>query len=107
MAKYVITKTLKAIYQYKIVLMFFVLWAHVSLLNLFFVNYSGPVFLWQENSQPLTIKVHFSIALLTTIFFLCVTKIREINSKKSVKITDKIWLACSIMLVASILFLLT
>ena len=106
MAKNVITKTLKAIYQYKMVLLFFILWAHVSLLNLFFVNYSGPVFLWEQNSQLLTIQTHFFIALITAVFFLLVTKLRMINRHKKVKISDKIWLLCSILLLASITFLI-
>jgi hypothetical protein len=106
MAKNVITKTLKAIYQYKMVLLFFILWAHVSLLNLFFVNYSGPVFLWEQNSQLLTIQTHFFIALITTVFFVLVTKLRMINRHKKVKISDKIWLLCSILLLASITFLI-
>ena len=88
------------------VLLFFILWAHVSLLNLFFVNYSGPVFLWEQNSQLLTIQTHFFIALITTVFFLLVTKLRMINRHKKVKISDKIWLLCSILLLASITFLI-
>lgn len=106
MAKNIITKTLKAVYQYKMVLLFFVLWAHVSLLNLFFVNYSGPVFLWEQNAQFLTIKTHFFIALLTTLFFLIVTKVRLSNQTKKVKISDEIWLLCSVLLIASIIFLI-
>jgi hypothetical protein len=106
MANNVITKIIKAIYQYKMTLLFFVLWAHVSLLNLFFVNYSGPVFLWEENSQLLTIQTHFLIALMTTAFFLGITKLRQINRHKSFKITDKIWLVCSVLLIASIVFVL-
>tara|TARA_R110000737_G_scaffold326879_1_gene340829 strand:- start:1438 stop:1761 length:324 start_codon:yes stop_codon:yes gene_type:complete len=102
----VISKILTAIYQYKITLLFFVLWAHVSLLNLFYVNYSGPVFLWQENSQFQTIQVHFLIALITTLFFLAVTKLRLMNRNKTVKIADTIWLTCSVLLIASIAFLL-
>jgi hypothetical protein len=106
MVNKVIRKTLKALYQYKIVLMFIVLWAHVSLLNLFFVNYSGPVFLWKENSELLTIQVHFAIALLTTGFYLLVSKLRQANQTKQVKIADRIWLSCSVLLIASIVFVL-
>lgn len=101
-----IVKTLKALYQYKMTLLFLVLWAHVSLLNLFFVNYSGPVFLWQENSEPKTIQVHLLIAFVTTLFFLAVTKLRAINRDETVKIRDKIWLVCSALLLAGIVFLL-
>ena len=84
------TKLLKKLYQYKMMLLFLVLWAHVSLLNLFFVNYSGPVFLWQENSEPRTIQVHLLIALVTTLFFWAVTKVRAINGDKVIKIKDEI-----------------
>ena len=106
MANNVITKTLKAIYQFKVTLLFFVLWVHVSLLNLFFVNYSGPVFLWQENSELLTIQVHMLIALATTGFYLAVSKLRQANKAKKVKVADKVWLLCSLALVLSIGFLL-
>ena len=106
MANNVITKTLKVIYQYKILLMFFVLWAHVSLLKLFFVNYRGPVFLWQENSELLTIQVHFFIALLTTFFYLTVSKLRQLKGTKKFIIADKTWLLLSLVLVLSIGFLL-
>ena len=106
MANNVVIKTLKSIYQYKIALLFLALWAHVSLLNLFYVSYSGPVFLWQENSQLLTIQVHIFIALLTTGFYLAVNKLRQVNKTKTEKITDKVWLVCSLFLVFSIGFLL-
>jgi len=106
MANNVITKTLKKIYQYKIALLFLALWAHVSLFNLFFVSYSGPVFLWEENSELLTIQVHLFIALLTTGFYLAVNKLSKINKAKKIKVTDKMWLACSLALVLSIGFLL-
>lgn len=36
------------------------------MLDLFFVTYRGPVFLWHENTQWLTLVVHFLIALSTT-----------------------------------------
>ncbi|MGB1262051.1 MAG: hypothetical protein ACPG52_03980 [Cognaticolwellia sp.] len=77
MTNNVIFKTLKKLYQYKIALLFVALWAHVSLLNLFYVAYSGPVFLWQKNSELQTIVVHFSIALATTGFYLLVRKARQ------------------------------
>lgn len=106
MANNVITKTLKAAYQYKIVLLFIALWAHVSVLNLFFVSYSGPVFLWQENSELLTIQVHLLIALLSTGFYLTLRKIKQFNSTNKVKVADKIWLFCSLIMIFSIGFLL-
>lgn len=83
MAKNVITKTLKALYQYKMTLLFLLLWMHVSLLNLFYVNYSGPVFLWEENSRFQTIQIHFLIALASTVFFLVVSKLRNLTGSKN------------------------
>ena len=73
-----IKKTLKAIYQYKITLLFLALWAHVSLLNLIYVNYSGPVFLWEKNTELLTIFVHILIAGISTGFYIVVSKIRAL-----------------------------
>lgn len=74
----------KAVYQYKMTLLFVILWAHVSILNLFYVNYSGPVFLWQENSEPLTVQIHVLIALVSVLFYqlcnkLCGTYKRKKN----------------------------
>lgn len=82
MAKNVITKTLKALYQYKMTLLFLLLWVHVSLLNLFYVNYSGPVFLWEENSRFQTIQIHFLIALVSTVFFVALTKLRNLSRRE-------------------------
>ncbi|MBA6327749.1 hypothetical protein H4J46_07340 [Colwellia sp. MB02u-6] len=89
MANNVMTKMLKAIYQYKMTLLFFILWAHVSLLNLFYVNYRGPIFLWQENSELRTIQTHFLIALITTVFFVAITKLRKISGNKAFKTNGK------------------
>jgi len=86
MANNVITKKLKALYQYKMTLLFLLLWLHVSLLNLFYVNYRGPVFLWEENSQLLTIQVHCLIALTSTGFFLAITKLRKLSGDKWPKV---------------------
>ncbi|MGV2871020.1 hypothetical protein [Colwellia sp. E150_009] len=36
------------------------------MLDLFYITYRGPVFMWHENGQWLTLLVHFCIALLTT-----------------------------------------
>ncbi|MFT6918730.1 MAG: hypothetical protein ACJA2G_001349 [Cognaticolwellia sp.] len=89
MANNVMTKVLKVIYQYKMTLLFFIVWAHVSLLNLFYVNYRGPIFLWQENSELRTIQTHFLIALITTLFFVVTTKLRKISSNKAFKTNGK------------------
>lgn len=97
-----IKRAIKAIYQYKLTLLFLIFWAHVSLLNLFFVNYSGPVFLWEENSQLLTLQVHFFIAALATFFYILVTNIRKFSHASKFKVGEKIWLISSLILFLSI-----
>lgn len=107
MALNVIKKTLKKIYQFKMTLLFLAFWAHVSILNLFYFNYSGPVFLLEENSAPLTIQVHFLIALLSTLFYFFVSKVRIANELKKSKITDNMWFISCIILIMLILSVLT
>ena len=68
--------------RHRLKLLFVTIWLHVSVLDLFFVTYRGPVFLWQENAQPLTLLVHFLIALATvTLYWL----INHYTSKKNNK----------------------
>jgi len=52
--------------RHQLKLFFVIIWLHVSMLDLFYITYRGPVFLWQENAQLITLAVHFSIAALTT-----------------------------------------
>lgn len=102
----VIKKSIKVIYQYKMALLFIAFWAHVSILNLFYFNYSGPVFLFEENSEPLTIQVHCLIALVSTAIYFLVEKLRVANHLKKSKTTDKIWFVSCVILVASIIVVL-
>ena len=51
--------------RHRLKLLFAIIWLHVSALDLFFVTYRGPVFLWEENAQPITLLVHFLIAIAT------------------------------------------
>lgn len=67
-------------------LVFIIIWLHISVLDLFYITYSGPVFLWQENAQLLTLVVHFLIALITTGLYKIISKAR-IN--KSQELTEK------------------
>jgi hypothetical protein len=60
-----------------------VIWLHISILDLFFITYNGPVFLWRDNSQLPTIIVHFSIALATTILFKIIAKARIAKLQKN------------------------
>ena len=63
-------------------LLFAIIWLHISVLDLFYVTYNGPVFLWQENTQLLTLAVHFFIALVTTGLYKAIAKIRTNKSQK-------------------------
>jgi len=60
-----------------------IIWLHVSILDLFFITYKGPVFLWQESSQVMTLAVHFLIALMTTGLYKLLCKLR-VNQSKTV-----------------------
>lgn len=62
--------------------LFLVLWLHISLLNLFFVNHQGIVFLWQENGELNTLLTHFLTALIAVLFYMAITKIRARLSKR-------------------------
>jgi len=62
-------------------LLFVIIWLHISVLDLFYVTYNGPVFLWQENTQLLTLAVHFLIALVTTGLYKTIAKIRTNKSQ--------------------------
>ncbi len=46
-------------------LLFAVVWLHVTMLNLFYVSYSGPIFFWSESVQLKTLAIHLSVALVT------------------------------------------
>lgn len=54
-------------------LLFFILWLHISALDLVFINYSGFVLLWDQNIHWLTLATHLFIALMTTAFFYLVS----------------------------------
>lgn len=73
------SSTFLARHQFKLV--FLIIWLHVSVLDLFFITYKGPVFLWHENSQLLTLMVHFLIALSTAILFKVVAK-KRVNKEQ-------------------------
>jgi len=68
--------------QYRFKLFFIIIWLHVSILDLFFITYKGPVFLWQENSEFITLAVHFLIALTTTGLYKLLFKVRANQSEK-------------------------
>lgn len=90
----------------KTLLLFVILFLHVSLLDLFYVTYSGLVFLWLENAQLDTVLVHFLTAILTTALYLLLIKAKELTKANEIKVNEKFWLASSLVLVFSIGYLL-
>jgi hypothetical protein len=67
--------------KHRLKLLFVTIWLHVSALDLFFVTYRGPVFLWKENMELQTLVVHFLIALLTVGLYWLMTQF--VNKKSS------------------------
>lgn len=93
-------------YRKKTTLLLLVVWLHITLLDLFFVLYTGPVFLWEENLRWSTQLVHLLIAVLTWAFYLFITKLRRDYRLGQFKIGENIWIACSLFMLCSIGFLL-
>lgn len=86
----------------KTVYLFFVLWIHISLLNLFFVNRHGAVFLWQENSELNTLITHLIIAFSTVLFYILVTKIRVFVSDKKFGLGNNLFIFGSVAMMVLI-----
>jgi hypothetical protein len=86
--------------------LFLVLWLHISLLNLFFVNLRGFVFLWQENSELNTLATHFITALAGTLFYIIVTKIRMHLTDKKLSVGNNVFVFGSVIMLALIGFVL-
>jgi hypothetical protein len=57
-----------------------VIWVHITLLDLFYVNLNGIVFLWQQNSEFKTLATHVSIAVLTVLFYFVINKLIRLFS---------------------------
>lgn len=93
---------LKRWLQNKTTQLFFVLWFHISLLNLFFVNKRGPVFLWQKNSEINTLVTHFVIALSAVLFYIAITKIRIFVKESKISFSNQIFAWCSVVMLALI-----
>jgi len=90
----------------KTVHLFLVLWVHISLLNLFFVNHRGAVFLWQENSELNTLITHFVIALSAVFFYMMVSKLRVLFSNKKFALGNNLFILGSLAMMALIGLLL-
>ncbi|NQZ86578.1 MAG: hypothetical protein HRT54_03245 [Colwellia sp.] len=86
--------------------LFFVLWFHISLLNLFFVNKGGFVFLWKQNAELNTLLTHFCSALIATLFYLAITKIRIVLADKKFSFSHNVFVFGSVIMVILIGFIL-
>lgn len=97
---------LKAWLTNKATQLFFVLWLHISLLNLFFVNKRGVVFLWQQNSELNTLLTHFITALIAALIYIGITKIRIALADKKLTIGNNVFMVGSVVMVLLIGFFL-
>jgi hypothetical protein len=50
-------------------LLFVVILAHVTILDLVYVTYDGPIFFWQQNLQWFTVFIHLVVAFISLIFY--------------------------------------
>jgi hypothetical protein len=86
--------------------LFFVLWLHISLLNLFFVNKGGFVFLWKQNGELNTLLTHFCTALIATLFYMAITSIRIRLAGKKFSLGNNVFVFGSVVMVGLIVFIL-
>ncbi|TWX66749.1 hypothetical protein ESZ36_14390 [Colwellia demingiae] len=79
----------KFIIRHQAKLFFIAVWGHVTILDLCYVTYSGPIFFWQENLQPFTLFIHLTVASLTLAFYLLVININaRLRANKTAKILN-------------------
>ena len=58
------------------IIVFFLLWLHVTILDLFYVTRHSIVFLWEDNFAPITLLTHFLTALVGALLSFCVCRCR-------------------------------
>lgn len=61
----------------KFILLFFILWVHITVLNLVVVTPSGLVFFWEESLRVETILIHLIFALIGSGSFFTLVKIKK------------------------------
>ncbi|MGB1199880.1 MAG: hypothetical protein ACPG46_12590 [Thalassotalea sp.] len=67
--------------QFVVVLL--LLWLHVTVLDLFFLTSHKVVFLWEDSFAPLTLLVHFAIALAASLIYLAICRFRQFLVRSS------------------------
>ncbi|MBU2871225.1 hypothetical protein [Colwellia sp. E2M01] len=82
----------KFIIRHQEKLLFIVLLGHVTLLNLFYVTYNGPIFFWAESLQFYTQFIHLMVAAITMGFYFILLKLtKRFNlSKKTKPLRDSV-----------------
>jgi hypothetical protein len=50
-------------------LLFVVILSHVTILDLVYVAYNGPIFFWRQNLQWFTVFIHLVVASVSLIFY--------------------------------------
>lgn len=79
----------KFIIRHQAKLLFIAVWGHVTILDLCFVTYSGPMFFWQKSLQPYTLFIHLTVASLTLAFyFLLINVSARFRANKTTKILN-------------------
>ena len=83
----------KFIARHQAKLLFIVVWAHVTILDLCYVTYSGPIFFWQDSLQLFTIITHLTVASLTLAFYFMlihlITRFRASNTTKQAQASKR------------------
>ncbi|MEW6989059.1 hypothetical protein AADZ91_00105 [Colwelliaceae bacterium 6441] len=82
------------------------LFAHVLILNLFYVTPKGLVFYWEENFNIKALLVYLCIALISTGFYLLLTRGRIAHYEGRLKVGEKVWSVFSVLLLIIIGYLL-
>ncbi|MGJ8691563.1 MAG: hypothetical protein ACSHW0_03710 [Thalassotalea sp.] len=90
----------------KYALVSLILFLHISVLDLFFVTLSGPVFLVDENLRSVTIFTHLTIALTSVLVCFLVQRLRTVYKSGKLKMRNNVLMLCSMMLALSIYLIL-
>ena len=75
------------------------IWLHVTLLDLLYVNRHGAYLLWEEGIRPSTLLTHLLIAITTVFFYLLVIKLSASLKKESDGVDQKAWFYCSAIMI--------
>lgn len=85
---------------------FVVIFVHITVLNLFYVNENGITFFWQQAIQLNTIVTHLLAAGVSLLVYACAEQLVACHRKGQMAIREPVLILCSISMVLSIGFLL-